>query len=585
MNQLSQLLSHQLVHAIGWTIIHSLWQFSLIAILVATSYAFTKKISAAKRYWINIFGLVSCIVTSIVTFFLNLHDTVVIDIISNNVSDNSVVLTQSSYVESFHRNNLLEVFDKHVGKIVFIWMIGFSFYLTKYLTELFFCQKVKNHKNQSLDEQWVTSFNELKNCLGITQSIQLRTSEIVNVPCVIGHFKPMILLPVSMMLGLSHQQLDVILLHELAHIRRNDYLTKSLQTFITSIYFFNPFIHWLSSKIDEERENACDDVAVSVSGDPLFYANTLKEFAEMKENHTMIVAIAGSKKLLLNRIKRLFNNEDSFPKTYGKTLAFMGFFLFIASYSLTGFSDGGENDERHSFHVEKVALSEAILLAEQSCPDEIKLIKLKNPHRLVTADLKNVSCRKLAEFITRTDKIFKEKTFTSNFTDGNIDNILSQLSENCPGITENINIKRPSYLKITFVSDATTCRRAQHHIESRYLAATTVADESIIVNDGFGTAPYSDAIWPNLAIPTEMKVNADVKCDSLFSVDITGKPFEVSAKCISNSQDAALVFESNLITAINKTQFKPKVLNGKSFTMRNIHISNNFSVDEKYGVL
>jgi hypothetical protein len=317
----------------------------------------------------------------------------------------------------------------------------------------------------------------------------------------------------------------------------------------------------------------------------LFYANTLKEFVEMKKNHTMIVAIAGSKKLLLNRIKRLFSYEVSFSKTYGKTVTITAFFLLVACYSVTGFSDGRQNEGKHSFKVEKMALSEAILLAEQSCPYEINLIKLKNPYRIVTADLKNISCEKLAEFIARTDKIFKEKTFKSNFMNENIDNILSKLSIDCPGIAEKISIKRPTYLKINLVSEAATCRLAQSHIENQYLAATTVADESAIVNDGFGTAPYSEAVWPNMAIPTEIKVNAEVNCDSVFSVDKTGKPFEVSAKCVSSSQDAALMFEKTLITAINKSQFKPKVLNGKSFTMRNIHLYNNFSIDEKYGVL
>ena len=585
MNSLIKLSSSEVSYAIGWTIIHSLWQCSLIALLIAISYAFTKKAPAATRYWINTLGLLSCILASAVTFFLNLHDKVVIDIISSNPFDNSVVIAQSHYINASYKQSSLEIFDQHINKVVFLWVTGFSFFILKYVTELLFCQHIKNYKNRPIDEQWITRVNELKNCLGITQSIQLRISELVSVPCVIGHFKPLILLPASLMLGLSVKQIEVILLHELAHIRRNDYLIKNLQTFVISIYFFNPFVRWISSKIDEERENACDDIAVSVSRDPFFYANTLKEFADMKEKYTVIAAITGSKNLLLDRIKRLFNHKISFSKTYGKPITIMSIFLVVASYSLTSFSDGGESEGKHSFKVEKMALSEAILLAEQSCPDEMNLIKLKNPYRIVTADLKNISCEKLAKFIDRTDKRFKEKTFKSNFMNENIDNILSKLSTDCPEIAEKINIKRPNYLKINFVSDAATCRLAQSHIENQYLTATTVTDESTIVNDGFGTAPYSEAVWPNIAIPTLIKVNAEVNCDSQFSVDKTGKPFEVSAKCVSSSQDAALMFEKTLVTAVNKTQFKPKVLNGKSFTMRNIHLFNNFSIDEKHGVL
>jgi len=409
---------------------------------------------------------------------------------------------QSSYIKSFHSNSMLEIFDKYIDKVVLLWIIGFSFYLIKYLTEFWYCQHIKNYKNKSLGERWITRFNELKNCLGITQSINLRISEIATIPCVIGHFKPMILLPVSMMLSLSHQQLDVILLHELAHIRRNDYFTKGLQTFITSIYFFNPFIHWLSSKIDEERENACDDIAVSVSGDPLVYANTLKEFAESK-----------------------------------------------------------------------------------SCTSEMRNVKPIHLDRKISIATKDIICEKLAEFITKADGKSSEKTFKVSFKNEYIDTILSKISDECPGITERVHLKNPSYIQMNFVSNDATCTTAQAHIEAQYLAATTVADESTIVNDGFGTAPYSEAVWPNMVAPTELKVNAEVNCNSLFSVDKMGKPFEVSSKCLSSNREAALAFERTLINAIYKTQFTPKSLNGKVFTMTNIHILNNFSIDEQKGIL
>ena len=584
MNNTLELLANDISHALGWTIIHSLWQCSLITLLVTTSYAFTKKVSAAKRYWINIFGLLSCIVASIITFVINLHNTVVIDIISRNVADDSFAIMQSSYIKSFHSNSMLEIFDKYIDKVVLLWIIGFSFYLIKYLTEFWYCQHIKNYKNKPLGERWITRFNELKNCLGITQSINLRISEIATIPCVIGHFKPMILLPVSMMLGLSHQQLDVILLHELAHIRRNDYFTKGLQTFITSIYFFNPFIHWLSSKIDEERENACDDIAVSVSGDPLLYANTLKEFAEMKENHTMIIAIAGSKKLLLNRIKRLFSYEVSFSKTYGKTITIMAFFFFVATYSLTGFSDN-EKENKFDFEAEDMTLSEIILSASKSCKSEMRNVKPIHLDRKISIATKDITCEKLAEFITKADGKSNEKTFKVSFKNEYIDTILSKISDECPGITERVHLKNPSYIQMNFVSNDATCTTAQAHIEAQYLAATTVADESTIVNDGFGTAPYSEAVWPNMVAPTELKVNAEVNCNSLFSVDKMGKPFEVSSKCLSSNREAALAFERTLINAIYKTQFTPKSLNGKVFTMTNIHILNNFSIDEQKGIL
>ncbi len=333
MNGLAKLVSSEFIYAIGWTLIHSLWQCSLIALCVVISYAFTKKQQASRRYWINVAGLVTCMLVSGITFYTNLHDKISIAIAESNLLNNTAIITHEPY-----KQTLSGIINTHLNHIVFCWFVGFGLYISKYLADFFYCQRIKNHKNNLVSKQWLATFNELKNNLGITKSVQLRISDIVNIPCVIGHFKPVVLLPASLMLGLSSKQIEAILLHELGHIRRNDYLITSLQTLVTSIYFFNPFARWISSKIDEERENACDDIAISVCGDPLFYAHTLKEFAELKSNYAPAVAMTGRKNLLLNRIKRLFVNNQSFTKTYGKTLAIMALFLVSAGFTVSGYS-------------------------------------------------------------------------------------------------------------------------------------------------------------------------------------------------------------------------------------------------------
>ncbi|GGY67641.1 hypothetical protein GCM10011613_09740 [Cellvibrio zantedeschiae] len=333
MNTLAKLVSSEFIYAIGWTLIHSLWQCSLIALCVVSSYAFTKKSRASTRYWISVVGLVSCIFASLATFYTNLQDKVSVVIAENNFLNSTVAVAHEPY-----KQTLSGFINAHINQIVFCWLIGFCLYICKYLADFFYCQRIKNHKNNQASEQWLTAFNELKNNLGITQPVQLRISDIVDIPCIIGHFKPVVLLPASLLTGLSSKQVEVILLHELGHVRRNDYLISSLQTIVTSLYFFNPFVRWISSKMDEERENACDDIAISVCGDPLFYAHTLKEFAEMKNSNTLVLAIAGHKNLLLNRITRLFVRDVSFTKTYGKTFTAITLFLLCAGFSVTGYS-------------------------------------------------------------------------------------------------------------------------------------------------------------------------------------------------------------------------------------------------------
>ena len=113
---------------------------------------------------------------------------------------------------------------------------------------------------------------------------------------------------------MSQEQIEVIVLHELAHIRRHDILILNLQSVIKALYFFNPFVFWISHQVDLERENACDDIAVSVCSNPMLYAKTLHHFAEMHAHlalsnitSTAITGKKGRKTMLQNRIQRLFS--------------------------------------------------------------------------------------------------------------------------------------------------------------------------------------------------------------------------------------------------------------------------------------
>ena len=90
------------------------------------------------------------------------------------------------------------------------------------------------------------------------------------------------LLPASALAGLSPQQLEAILAHELAHIRRHDYLVNLLQTLVETLLFYHPAVWWLSRRIRIERENCCDDLAVSLCGDPVAYAKALADLEELR---------------------------------------------------------------------------------------------------------------------------------------------------------------------------------------------------------------------------------------------------------------------------------------------------------------
>ena len=118
--------------------------------------------------------------------------------------------------------------------------------------------------------------------LHIGRAVRLLESTLVDVPTVIGWLKPVVLLPASALAGLSPHQLEAILAHELAHIRRHDYLVNLLQTLVETLLFYHPAVWWLSRRIRAERENCCDDLAVSLCGDPVAYAAALAELEGLR---------------------------------------------------------------------------------------------------------------------------------------------------------------------------------------------------------------------------------------------------------------------------------------------------------------
>ena len=444
MNNLFHLLNNEICYAIGWTLIHSLWQCTLIALVIAISYAFTKKTSAATRYWINSLGLLSCFMASGITFYLNYYDSVSIEILSTAYITEVSSSAQHTYVQT-----ISDMINQHINQIVMLWLIGFVLYISKYLAEFLYCQHIKNNHYQKPNQQWQHLFNELKNSVGINYNIQLRLSEIVDIPCVIGHFQPVVLLPASLVLGLSISQIKVILLHELGHVRRNDYLISSLQALITLVYFFNPFARWISSKMDEERENACDDIAVSVSGDPLFYANTLKEFAEMKNNHSLAMALTGRNNVLITRIKRLFVRDTSFAKTYGKAITIMAMFLLTIGYSVAGHSEEKQSPkETFSVQIENEPLSKLVSLIEQYCPNSTGKITLKHPNKLISGSFPNLKCSAIEYVIHGMDNNLDAKPtgISINEIDIPLRNLATKIETYCPETKGTFKIKNPDTL-------------------------------------------------------------------------------------------------------------------------------------------
>ena len=145
--------------------------------------------------------------------------------------------------------------------------------------------------------------------LQIRRAVAILESRAVVVPTLVGWLKPVVLLPAAALAGLSPEQLQAILAHELAHVRRHDYLVNLLQSMVETLLFYHPATWWVSAQIRAEREHCCDDLAVEVCGDRLVYASALAELTTLAGHRGF--ALAATDGSLLNRVQRILGSQRS----------------------------------------------------------------------------------------------------------------------------------------------------------------------------------------------------------------------------------------------------------------------------------
>jgi beta-lactamase regulating signal transducer with metallopeptidase domain len=191
--------------------------------------------------------------------------------------------------------------------LILIWIVGVTMLSLRLLTGWIWIQRLRTHGVSAAAIECQRMSTRLARRLHIARAITLLESTLVEVPTVIGWLKPVVLLPASALAALSPQQLEAILAHELAHIRRHDYLVNLLQTLVETLLFYHPAVWWLSRRIRIERENCCDDLAVSLCGDPVAYANALADLESLRSETTPThhIALAATGGSLLHRVRRL----------------------------------------------------------------------------------------------------------------------------------------------------------------------------------------------------------------------------------------------------------------------------------------
>ena len=323
-----------LAHAFGWTLLHFCWQGSLIGILLACILSLSRNGSPKMRY------LACCLALLIMAAMPVLTYTRLVIASHSHAATVTLSITRSHGPTIDGAANLSEPllsglqrgFDHSVPMILTMWAAGVVLISCRLGVGLAVAHRMKARGTAPVPHAIQTIFDHLLRRLSITPHVKLLTSVLVQGPTLIGWVRPVVLLPLSCLSGLSSTQLEALLVHELAHVRRHDYLINVLQALIEALLFYHPAIWWVSRSIRRERENCCDDVAVGITGDALSYARALSFLEEQRLNVPQPI-LEATGVVLVMRIKRIIGVDQA--RAHSHLAA-----LIVLTLSISGIAGG-----------------------------------------------------------------------------------------------------------------------------------------------------------------------------------------------------------------------------------------------------
>jgi GWxTD domain-containing protein len=288
--------------AVGWTLLHSLWEGALIAAALAAAVAAMR--SPRVRYAAACAAMLAMLGAFALTFLRVMPDAV----------RGAQIVPASAFAESGVRpvadgaSASNPGLDAAVPWLAPFWMSGVLIACLWHLAGWVSVRRLRRRGVCCAPEHWQQQLSRLSARLNVSRPVLLLESCLVDAPMVLGHFRPYILMPIGLFAGLPPAQLEAILLHELAHIRRHDYLINVLQRSVEALLFYHPAAWWISRVIRAEREHCCDDVVVAMSGDAHEYAVALAALEQNRWTGRQ-PAVAATGGNLVKRIRRLLYPE------------------------------------------------------------------------------------------------------------------------------------------------------------------------------------------------------------------------------------------------------------------------------------
>ena len=311
---LENFFSSPILTSLALTLLHFLWQGLLVAIVLKSALLIFNSNKPQLRYALSALAMLVNLLLPIITFIIIYQTEVTsVNTLASSLALNEFIQELKQPDALFTYRELTETLPLLLPYLSVLWLATITLLASKLLIEISTVSKLPKQGTVAPNDELKSRFDELVKQISLNVTPRLLISLKVEVPMAIGWLKPVVLLPATMITGLNNAQLEMLILHELAHIRRHDYLVNFLQTLVEILLFFHPAVLWVSKQMRNEREYCSDDIAVQHCGNAIAYAHTLADTASLctkTHNHTIPnMAMAASGGDLKQRVIRLVDHH------------------------------------------------------------------------------------------------------------------------------------------------------------------------------------------------------------------------------------------------------------------------------------
>jgi len=298
------MVGSELIHAIGMTLIHFVWQGLLLGLVYGLGRFMLRQASANARYGWALALFIALALTPLITFH-GLSQQLPAESASVAASHGNAMMLGETGTTATPRQDGFQLAHL-LPWVVAAWMMGVLLYSARLLFGWHHIHRMRRNARPILPDWQPEMLERMAAQFGIWQGVRLAASDYAPGPLLLGTVRPMIIVPTALAWGLSRDQVEMVLAHELAHLRRMDHWVNLFQTTVETLLFFHPVVRWVSKDLRVEREIACDAMAAEYSGDPAAYAETLLQLEQSRADR-LPLAIAMADQQVSGRIRRLLH--------------------------------------------------------------------------------------------------------------------------------------------------------------------------------------------------------------------------------------------------------------------------------------